>query len=460
MKQFLDGTDAAFDELERRARHACIRFRGQPMPPGCMPPEADIGFEIDAANGSASLFVEREVHYGGQDPLVQEWLHEGVLVFRSFPELTDWIRGPLRRAFLGGLLSSRDQGSEVTRLTDVAAMHEGIREVHQAVHLDEKRLSDALRRHVLGQEHAVGILASVMASHFARVRPARPAVAFAVGPSGVGKTRTAEMLAQALRDFGISYHFLRLDMSEYQEQHRVSQLLGAPQGYIGYGQGSQLLDTLRANPRTIVLFDEIEKAHPAILRALMNCMDAGRLSAAAQASEGREVDCRQAVLAFTSNVAAAEILDEIESRDAFGNRRVEDEVCRRRLHAAGIAPEIVGRIGHFLVFRPLSDETRAEIAALAITEIAGEYGLNVSYVEPSVIIDLMQNAGSQSFGARPANFLIDEALGRVFASAAREGLRGRVKVEGPPFRCTPLAGNDAGPRAVVDGLDQVLVAEP
>src|SRR5205807_2293117 len=104
-------------------------------------------------------------------------------------------------------------------------------------------------------------------------------VVFAVGPSGVGKTRTAEAMAQVLREVdedNEAYQFLRLDMTEYQEAHRVSQLIGAPQGYIGHGEGSQLIDALRANRRTIVLFDEIEKAHPAILRVLMNAMDAGR----------------------------------------------------------------------------------------------------------------------------------------------------------------------------------------
>ena len=133
-----------------------------------------------------------------------------------------------------------------------------------------------------------------------------------------------------------------LTMNEYQEAHRVSKLLGAPQGYIGHGEGSQLLDTLRANPRTIILFDEIEKAHSAILRVLMNAMDAGRISGTSQSSVGREVDCCKAIFLFTSNLNANDLLEEIQIRQAFGNRPIEDEICRRRLHASGIAPEIVG----------------------------------------------------------------------------------------------------------------------
>ena len=277
-----------------------------------------------------------------------------------------------------------------------------------------------------------------MVRHLARKRPARPAVVFAVGPSGVGKTRTAEVMAQVLReldDENNGYQFLRLDMTEYQEAHRVSQLIGAPQGYVGHGEGSQLLDALRANPRTIVLFDEIEKAHPAILRVLMNAMDAGRLTTASNSASGREIDCRQSVFMFTSNLDAKSILDELDSRSAFGNRAVEDEVCRRRLHAGGIAPEIVGRIGRFLVYRPLSPETRAEIVALAVAEVGEEYGLNVSYVEPKVIVDLMQKIRSSDFGVRPERFLIDDLLGSAFAKAASQGTNDPVTVAGPPYEC-------------------------
>jgi len=253
-------------------------------------------------------------------------------------------------------------------------------------------------------------------------------------------------MAQVLREFDDDdngYQFLRLDMTEYQEAHRVSQLIGAPQGYIGHGEGSQLLDALRANPRTIVLFDEIEKAHPSILRVLMNAMDAGRLSTASRSANGREVDCRQAVFMFTSNLDAKDILDELESRTAFGNRAVEDEVCRRRLHAAGVAPEIVGRIGRFLVYRILSPEIRAEIVALAISDVAEEYGLRVAYIEPTVIVELMQKARSQSFGVRPERFLIDDLLGGAFAKTAKQGASGPIVVVGPPFDCRPHASEGA-----------------
>jgi ATP-dependent Clp protease ATP-binding subunit ClpA len=207
------------------------------------------------------------------------------------------------------------------------------------------------------------------------------------------------------------------------------------------------MDALRANARTIVLFEKIEKAHPSILRVLMNAMDAGRLSTASRSSTGHEVDCRHAVFMFTSNVDAKSILDELESRSAFGNRAVENEVCRRRLHAGGIAPEVVGRIGRFLVFRPFSPQIRAEIVTLAIAEVADEYGLRVAYVEPGVVVDLMQKARSQKFGVRPELFLIDDVLGGAFARVAAQGINTPVTVGGPPYECWSNApgmdGDDA-----------------
>ena len=464
MRQFLNGSDAAFRELEERANWACIRFQGQEMPPGSDPSSANIAFEVEERSGSARLLVSTGIRYSGTSQAVREWLETGAKESPSFPVLIEWMRGPLAAAFdsrsaesgesSGGGNSSR--GS--SELTDMSAVHDAIREIHRPLYLDEDRLFEQLRGLVLGQDDALKTLAAVMVRHCARPRPARPAVAFAVGPSGVGKTRTAECLALAIRELDTSdggYQFLRLDMTEYQEAHRVSQLIGAPQGYVGHGEGSQLLDALRANPRTIVLFDEIEKAHPAILRVLMNAMDAGRLSTASRSSSGRDIDCRHSVFIFTSNLDAKEVLDELESRQAFGDRAVEDEVCRRRLHAGGVAPEIVGRIGRFLVYRSLSPETRAEIMALAVAEVAQEYGLQVAYVQPEVIVSLMEKSRSQSFGVRPERFLIDDILGGAFAKAAQEQVPNPVDVAGPPYECKSQPTSEDGDQAEDDTTDIV-----
>jgi ATP-dependent Clp protease ATP-binding subunit ClpA len=225
-------------------------------------------------------------------------------------------------------------------------------------------------------------------------------------------------------------------MSEYQERHRISQLIGAPQGYVGYGEGAQLADKLRANPRTIVLFDEIEKAHPDILRALMNAMDAGRLSTASANGGGHEIDCRRAVFIFTSNLDATEILQEIETRSVFGNRAAVDAVCRNHLRATGVAPELVGRIGCFLVFRPLHREARAEVVTLAIRRVAEEYGVHVVRIAATVVADILRASSPEGFGVRPDEYLVDEVLGPCLADAAATGSKERMEViPGPPCQC-------------------------
>lgn len=330
-------------------------------------------------------------------------------------------------------------------LTDMAVPRRSARQIVRTVCLDEGAIFDELSKRVRGQDAALRALSSRVCRHLARQKPRRPLTFMAIGPTGVGKTRTAESLPQVLKslvDGEVGYGYLRLDMSEYQESHRISQLLGSPQGYVGYGEGAQLVDALGANPQTIVLFDEIEKAHPNILRSLMNAMDAGRLSAASVTAAGREIDCRRAIFIFTSNVHAGDILNEMESREAFGNDWLADEICRRHLRAAGLAPELVGRIGCFLVYRPLPLEARLEIIALAIVSVAEEYGLRVGRITPSVIEHIFERGRSQEFGARPDEYLVDDLLGLIFAEAARAQSNAPVEVCGPPFACAPLPATE------------------
>ena len=145
---------------------------------------------------------------------------------------------------------------------------------------------------------------------------------------------------------------------------------------------------------------------------------------------------------FTSNTHSREILEELATRSALGNLSVQDEVCRRRLHAAGMAPELAGRIGRFLVYQPLSPEVRAEILTLAVAEVAEEYGLGVDAIAPQVIVDLMGATNTQDFGVRPERYMIDDVLGGCFAAAAAQGVSERVEVVGPPYVCRVLRARE------------------
>lgn len=451
MHQFFDGTDADYESLGIRAIGRCIRYRSQAMPPGCTPTHAHVGFEINPLNDKAVLYVERGVQYSGTSEAVHQWLRSGERRFGGFDELRRWIQEDLAGAY-GQPPAPAARTAEP--LTDFEAVSVSLNPKRSA-YLDETEVFNRLARRVRGQDVALHSLVSQTCRHLAKPNPTRPAVFFAVGETGVGKTHSAHNLAQVLSEMGNDQAhcgFVRLDMAEYQEGNRISQLTGAPQGYVGFGEGSQLVDALRANPKTVVLFDEIEKAHPSILRALMGMMDAGRLSTAAKANGSREIDCRSALVIFTSNLEANGIINELEQRNAFGQTDVEDEVCRRRLKASGISPEIVGRIGRFLVFRSLSADARAEIVTLAVADVAREYGLEVQRIEPAVVVSILEAIRSQGFGVRPERYQIDELLGSKFAKLAANGRCKPIVVKGPPFECVPLTDQaDTPPVATFPG---------
>jgi hypothetical protein len=422
MRQFLTNNILAFRVLEQRAGANCVVFDNQEMPPGTTPVSLRIGFEIDRQDGAVALLVDEGAVYSGENQEIGEWLSRGEKRFANFSELRDWLNRIIKPTFYvaNPISHGRISSINVENLTDLSQVAESVN-IPQAININSPQLFEKLSTLIRGQDAALLRLCKKITQHLARRFPRRPVTIFALGPTGVGKTQTAECLPMVLRELDINhsdFHYLRLDMSEYQEKHRVSQLLGAPQGYLGYGDGSQLIDTLALHPRSIVLFDEIEKAHPDILKTLMNAMDAGRLSSAATTSSGREIDCRSAIFFFTSNIEVTEILAELETRQAFDNALLTDEVCRKHLKKAGIKPELVGRIGCFLVYQELSKKARTEIVALSIVRVASEYGLNITYIVPETLTAILKQCGTANFGVRPDEYLIDELLGERFAEAA------------------------------------------
>lgn len=448
MRQFLTDSSQAFHDLEQRAGANCVVFANQEMPPGTSPAKLRIGFEIDPEDGSTVLLVDEGAIYSGESREIRDWLNQGEKRFANFSELRDWLSRVVKPTFYQNSPTSLDRVSAVNveNLTDLSQISESVNNSPQVSNIDSKQLFDKLSSQIRGQDTAIRRLSKKISQHLARRFPRRPATIFALGPTGVGKTQTAECLPMALRELDVSYsdfHYLRLDMSEYQEKHRVSQLLGAPQGYLGYGDGSQLIDTLALHPRSIVLFDEIEKAHPDILKTLMNAMDAGRLSSAATTNNGREIDCRSAVFFFTSNIEITEILAELKTRQAFDNVFLIDEICRKHLKKAGIKPELVGRIGCFLVYQELSGKARTEIVALSIVRVASEYGLNIVYITPETLMAVLGKCGTANFGARPDEYLIDELLGEKFAEAWVDFGNIPLTINGATdFYCEPTVNNN------------------
>lgn len=410
------------------------------LPDGWRPQQADLIVGEDA-HGHARALIPVEVDYLGEDPDMVA-IRGADPVAEIGRVLLDDSRGAT--ALLSLLLPHHDPGARlaaeapvdfVATLTDVSAVvHPADRAERQPSTSD---LLDALTQEVRGQDVALRTLAERVSLHAARRAPQRPLTVFMVGPTGVGKTKTAEVLARTLATEAGAY--LRLDMSEFQEAHRVSQLFGSPQGYAGYGDGAVLLDTLAAHPRAVVVFDEIDKAHASITRALMNGMDAGRLSRPSTKDGEHTVDCTRALFVFTSNQAADEIERSLEGQGGAPDAFAVDHLCRRALSRAGVAPEIVGRIGCFLAFRPIGKRALTEIVTLSIARVALEYGITLASIDPGVVSDVLAAAHGSTFGARPYEYVIDARLAPAFVAALSTGDSGPHRlVAGPPLSCEPL----------------------
>lgn len=439
MEQFINAPANALSEMLAGLNGDCIRFNEQAFPTGFSPSHGAVGFELNPANDKVRVLIQSGVRYAGTTPSLQRWASDGILEFADAAALVQWLHDDVAPAMAvtvaaGGQAVEPAQRAAAA-ITDTRQVTARIENQTDALYIDEDRILAALTESVKGQDDAMKVLSSALSRHVARKEPRRPLTLFAVGPTGVGKTKTGlcvTTILNHLSENGANYEFLRLDMCEYREAHRVSQLLGSPQGYVGYGEGAQLTDALSRNPRTVVLFDEIEKAHPDILKVLMNAMDAGRLSSPSRGNgASREVDCRKSIFFFSSNLETESIHRSLEQRSAYADPEVVDEICRTHLKVAGIPPELIGRIGHFLAFRPLSAKSKAEIVAMEIRDAAREYGLDLNTVDPDVVVEVIQASKAHCFGARAYDYQIHRMLGKVFAQAGRQRVTGPIRIKGP-----------------------------
>jgi ATP-dependent Clp protease ATP-binding subunit ClpB len=279
------------------------------------------------------------------------------------------------------------------------------------------KLEDELSRRVVGQRHALQAVSNAVRRSRAGLQDAnRPTGSFIfLGPTGVGKTETARALAEFL--FDDERAMIRLDMSEYMEKHSVARMIGAPPGYVGYEEGGQLTEQVRRRPYSVVLFDEIEKAHPDVFNVLLQILDDGRLTD----SQGRVVDFRNTVIIMTSNIGSQFIVDagEVDGAQWEGvEQRVRDEL---RNH---FRPEFLNRVDEIVVFRPLS---RADIASIVDIQLRGlekqleKRHLTLVVSEPAK--QLVANKGYDPvYGARPLKRVIQHDLQNPIALELLEGV--------------------------------------
>ena len=267
-------------------------------------------------------------------------------------------------------------------------------------------LEDNMKKRVMGQDKAIKLVSDAILKSRAGIKdPNRPIASFMfLGPTGVGKTEIARTLAYEL--FDDETHMIRIDMSEYMEKFSVSRLIGSPPGYVGYEEGGQLTEAVRRNPYSIVLFDEIEKAHPEVLNLLLQVLDDGRITD----SNGRTVDFKNTIIIMTSNLGSEHILNGDASK-------VMDDV------RSYFRPEFINRIDEIIVFDPLSKEAINSILDKILTEIEGRLGdvrIKIA-ISDEARHQLIEDGYDVNYGARPLKRLVSRTIETLLARMIIEG---------------------------------------
>lgn len=302
-------------------------------------------------------------------------------------------------------VSAEDIAEIVSRWTGipVGKMLQGERE--KLLHLEEE-----LHRRVVGQEQAIHAVAeAVRRSRAGLSDPRRPIGSFIfLGTTGVGKTELAKALAEIL--FDDETMLTRIDMSEYQEKFSATRLIGAPPGYVGYDEGGQLTEAVRRKPYSVVLFDEIEKAHPDVFNVLLQVLDDGRLTD----NKGRTVNFKNTIIIMTSNLGSDLIRERLSTRTASNEEKIIEQTAEEvmALLKTVMRPEFLNRIDETIVFTPLNKEEIERIVALQLNQtvkMLRENGIQLSYT-PELVSRIAEEGFDPEFGARPVKRAIQRGL--------------------------------------------------
>jgi ATP-dependent Clp protease ATP-binding subunit ClpC len=332
----------------------------------------------------------------------------------------------------GELASSGEAGARVgeAEIAGIVASRTGI-PVGELVAAELERLGNLeadLHRRVVGQDDAVrAVSETVRHARAGLAEPDRPLGSFLfLGPTGVGKTELVKALSERL--FATEKSLVRIDMSEYREPHTVARLIGSPPGYVGYGDGGQLTEPVRRRPYSVILLDEIEKAHPEVWNILLQVLDDGRLTD----GEGRTVDFTNTVIVMTSNLGAG------QAKRSLGFAAAQADPAGERMLAAAkhaFLPEFLNRIDEIVVFEPLAEAQVRQIAELIVARIADrlheERGVELD-VAPELVARLAAEGFDAEFGARPLRRHIRRTLEKELTRAILDG----TLVEGARVRAT------------------------
>ncbi|HET8636655.1 MAG TPA: ATP-dependent chaperone ClpB, partial [Acidobacteriaceae bacterium] len=372
-------------------------------------------FEADEQTRRGNLERAAQIQYGELPHLEEE--------LKKLTATQDDASGP---RMLKEEVDEEDIARIVSKWTGipVSKMLEG--EVKKLVEMENR-----LRERVIGQDDALKTVANAIRRSRAGLSdPKRPIGSFIfLGPTGVGKTETARALAEFL--FDDEQAMVRIDMSEYMEKHAVARLIGAPPGYVGYDEGGQLTEAVRRRPYAVVLFDEIEKAHPDVFNVLLQVLDDGRLTD----SKGRTVDFKNTVLIMTSNLGSQALQGESLTSEAAFDRAREQvmDVLRQSFR-----PEFLNRVDDIVIFRPLGEEQLSRIVDLRLKDLErllGDRDITIELTDEARH-QLLMTGYDRAYGARPLKRAIQRLIQDPLAIMILDGevLHGdHVKVEADPL---------------------------
>ncbi len=353
----------------------------------------EVNNQIEAAKNSYDLEKAAQLQYGDL-PRIKKLLEEAEEKAKHSDQ--SMVHESVSEEEIAKIVS-RWTGIPVAKLTES--------ERNKTLHLDE-----ALHRRVVGQDEGVTKVTEAILRSKAGIKdPNKPIGSFLfMGPTGVGKTELAKSLAQNL--FDNEQNMVRIDMSEYMEKHSVSRLIGAPPGYVGYEEGGQLTEAVRRKPYSVVLFDEIEKAHPDVFNVFLQILDDGRVTD----SKGRTVDFKNTILIMTSNLGAEFLLEGIEED---GSIRPEAEDLVMEKLRVSFKPEFLNRLDEIIMFKPLTRENIRGIIDLLVADLnrrLSERELSVELTDGAKET-IVEHAYEPAYGARPLKRYIQKHVETLLA---------------------------------------------
>jgi len=419
------------------------------LPPGSTPARATLSFHKESA-ARYVMCLDREVSYSGDNRAMQALCEDMYLQFPSFAEMKQFFQAlPSEPAQLGpeeGEVYDLDTVVDMDQLTPPSGATQPAP--------DYQTIQRELLKSIMGQETAVETIAHQTALHLNKIKPKKPLSIVAYGPPGTGKSESAKALAGALSKLSPhKYATVWTELNTFTEPHTVYRLIGSPPGYVGYND-SPVLEAVTHNSYTVFIFDEIEKAHPDVIKVFMSILDEGRCSARKELADGsREFNFKHCIFFFTSNLRLGEApkgkigfslsddvmdirghddaievsyrKDQPEDEHTALTKRIyrDTEAARRAFVATGVLREIASRFNCFVEFRELSAEAKIRILAKQVIETGFEYNIRLTYISSAILQSLIDAATSENaLTVRSFKSVIEGCLAVPFAAAgARYG---------------------------------------